>query len=66
MVKIVKENSAEFDQEFEQEVEKIYTLFGDRIPNPSQYPRGFAHYVKLYKHLKSLETPPQQDIIDFT
>lgn len=62
MVKIVEENSAEF----EQEVEKIHTLFGDRIPNPEHYPRGFAHYVKLYKHLKSLETPPQQDIIDFT
>ena len=66
MVKIVEENSVEFDQEFEQEVEKIHRLFGDRIPNPNQYPRGFAHYVKLYKHLKSLETPPQQDIIDFT
>ena len=62
MVKIVAENSVEF----EQEVEKIHRLFGDRIPNPNQYPRGFAHYVKLYKHLKSLETPPQQDIVDFT
>lgn len=62
MVKIMEENSAEF----EQEVEKIHALFGDRIPNPEHYPRGFAHYVKLYKHLKSLEIPPQQDIIDFT
>ena len=62
MVKIVEENSVEF----EQEVEKIHRLFGDRIPSPKHYPRGFAHYVKLYKHLKSLETPPQQDIIDFT
>ena len=62
MVKIVEENSVEF----EQEVEKIHRLFGDRIPNPNQYPRGFAHYVRLYKHLKSLEAPPQQDIIDFT
>lgn len=62
MVKIVEENSAEF----EQEVEKIHALFGDRIPNPEHYPRGFAYYVKLYKHLKSLETPPQQDIIDCT
>ena len=62
MVKIVEENSVEF----EQEVEKIHALFGDRIPNPNQYPRGFAYYVRLYKHLKSLETPPQQDIIDFT
>jgi hypothetical protein len=62
MVKIVEENSVEF----EQEVEKIHRLFGDRIPNPNQYPRGFAHYLNLYKHLKSLETPPQQDIIDFT
>ena len=62
MVKIVEENSVEF----EQEVEKIHRLFGDRIPSPKHYPRGFAYYVKLYKHLKSLETPPQQDIIDFT
>ena len=62
MVKIVEENSAEF----EQEVEKIHALFDDRIPNPDQYPRGFAYYVRLYKHLKSLETPPQQDIIDCT
>jgi hypothetical protein len=62
MVKIVEENSVEF----EQEVEKIHRLFGDRIPNPNQYPRGFAHYLNLYKHLESLETPPQQDIIDFT
>lgn len=62
MVKIMEENSVEF----EQEVEKIHALFGDRIPNPNQYPRGFAYYVRLYKHLKSLEAPPQQDIIDFT
>ena len=62
MVKIMEDDSPEFQKD----VQQIQELFGDRIPNPEQYPRGFAYYVKLYKHLKSLETPPQQDIIDFT
>ena len=62
MVKIMEDDSPEFQKD----VQQIQELFGDRIPNPEHYPRGFAYYVKLYKHLKSLETPPQQDIIDFT
>ena len=62
MVKIMEDDSPEFQKD----VQRIQELFGDRIPNPEHYPRGFAYYVKLYKHLKSLETPPQQDIIDFT
>lgn len=62
MVKIMEDDSPEFQKD----VQRIQELFGDRIPSPEHYPRGFAYYVKLYKHLKSLETPPQQDIIDFT
>lgn len=63
MVKIMEDDS----EEFYQEVMRIHELFGDRIPSPEHYPRGFAAYIKLYKHLKSLENPPpQQDIIDFT
>jgi hypothetical protein len=62
MVKIMEDDSPEFQKD----VQQIQELFGDRIPNPEHYPRGFAYYVKLYKHLKSLETPPQQDIIDCT
>lgn len=62
MVKIMEDDSPEFQKD----VQRIQELFGDRISNPEHYPRGFAYYVKLYKYLKSLETPPQQDIIDFT
>ena len=33
----------------------MYEMFGDSVPSPDHYPKGFEHYAKLYFHLKRLE-----------
>ena len=38
-----------------EDIEGMYAMFGDRIPNPHQYPRCFEHYAKLYFHMKRLK-----------
>lgn len=48
------------------EVDKISEMFGDRIPDPNQYPRCFQYYVKMYRYMKSLGQPEVSEIIDFT
>lgn len=37
-----------------EDIEAMYEMFGDRLPNPHQYPRCFEHYAKLYFHMKRL------------
>lgn len=37
-----------------EDIEAMYAMFGDRLPNPHQYPRCFEHYAKLYFHMKRL------------
>lgn len=41
----------------DEEIEKVYNemviMFGDNLPNPEHYPKGFAHYVNLWKFYTS-------------
>lgn len=33
----------------DREIEEFIEKYGDKIPNPEQYPRITAYYIKLYK-----------------
>ena len=32
--------------------EELVKEFGDKLPNFEHYPKTFAYFVKLYKHIK--------------
>lgn len=38
----------------EDDLAKLYSMFGEKLPNPEQYPKVFQHYVKLFYHMKKL------------
>jgi|TARA_R100001510_G_C7442842_1_gene71276 hypothetical protein len=42
------------DEEIEKEIEEFLEMFSHvNLPDPEQYPRCFAWYVKLFRYYKS-------------
>ena len=40
------------DEQLEQALDEMNTIFGGNLPSPEHEPRRFAHYVKLYRYLR--------------
>ena len=39
------------DDEILNHYERMQEIYGDELPDPEIYPKQFAYYVKLYKHV---------------
>lgn len=40
------------DEQIQQALEEMLTIFGGRLPSPEHEPRRFAYYVKMYRYLR--------------
>lgn len=43
------------DEQILEKYNELVEMFGDKLPNPEQYPRCFGYYVKMYNYRKCLE-----------
>lgn len=44
------------DDEIKKILEDLVKMFGDKLPDPTHYPKIFEYYVKLYIHTKKNES----------